>query len=161
VSPEDALYHTVHDYKPGTTNLAERLGMKHQSLVNLANPNDDSFNWSLKNAMKVVHFTGDLRFVQAFCAEFNGVFVPLGHASGRDTDQLFEQLAKLGKEFGQVCSVMQSSLADGKVTKRELDAFKERALELQQCTSELTLMMEKQAEHNGRFNPPARLSNKP
>jgi len=40
-----------------------------------------------------------------------------------DHSDLAGDLAKVGKEFGKVCSSMSAALADGKVTRKEAEAF--------------------------------------
>lgn len=145
MTPDDALYHAVHDYAPGVPALAARMAISPSTLQNFANPNSDSHSWPLKRARQVIAFTGDKRPLHALCAEAGGVFVPLPSLpAGSDT--IADTLAEVGKDFGELCSSLQAALADNRVTAKELKEFEERVYALNQASMALRTLMELKAK---------------
>ena len=134
---ESAIYHAVHDYKPGTDALARQMGMARSSLLNMANPNDDGHEVTVKRLRQVVHLTGDLRPVHALCAELGGVFVPTERFAGIADDALLDLVMRLGKEYGDVCAAVSAAIADGRVSPREMQAFREQKYQFDQAGAAL------------------------
>ncbi len=151
MSTRDALHALVHDYPGGASSLAPRVGLAASTLRCMANPSVESHDWPLKRVEQVMALTGDLRPLHALASEFGGVFVPLAAAAEQDADVLLGQLAELGREFGEVCTALQSAMADGRITHRELRALKDRTYALHQAASALELAIERRAEAQPLF----------
>jgi len=150
LSPEDALYHAVHDYDGGTVTLAQRMGMARSSLLNMANPNNIEPGWPMKRFRQVVAITQDVRPVQAICEEAGGVFVPLPRTDVGE-DELMLGVARAGKEFGDVCASMTKALRDHRITAGELEAFHQEVMENIGVLYELDQLMRRRAEAQPLF----------
>lgn len=127
---EDALYHAVHDYPGGAPALAPRLGKGASTLQNMADPRQATHQWNLRAFRNVLRFTGDVRPLQALCQENGGVFVPTPQIAAASTSELYHDLAKLAKEFGDVPREVEEAMADGKISPAERDRIEKQLFEL-------------------------------
>jgi len=127
---EDALYHAVHDYEGGVDALAVRMGeLSALTLYSMANPRDESHDWSLRRFRQALAMTGDKRPLHALCEENGGVFLPVA-TSGADLPEALRQVATLAAEFGDVARAAQDALRDGRVSQRELANIETQVFEL-------------------------------
>lgn len=142
----DALYHAVHDYPGGVADLATRMGLAPSTLQNLANPRIETHEWTLKRIRQLFDFTGDLRIAHAFAAEFGGMFLPLaGGSDGGDSD-VFRLATSLAKEFGDVVSEIQASMADGRVSQFERERVHQQIYELNRAAHNVGLHIDQLAQ---------------
>jgi len=117
---DDAAYHTVHDYPGGAAALAPRMGKSASSLSHEVKPPANSTaKLGLRDAQRIMVFTGDLRILQAQAAELGQLCLPMPTVSDAG-DQSAEHLSALAREFADVLSDVAMTLADGKVTDNEM-----------------------------------------
>lgn len=145
-SVEQALYDAVHDFPGGAPALAPRMGMSFKTLENMADTRQDSHGWNLRRFRQAIGETKDLRPLHALCAEFGGVFVKTDVA-GQGDDAVLAALARLGREFGEVCSTLHDALTDGRVTPKEYERFDAKLYEMNQVAADLRLRMAARVEH--------------
>jgi hypothetical protein len=137
VSERHILHLVVHDYKPGIKALAAQMEIAESTLYSMANPNAATHGWTFERWKQVQHLTNDRRPLHLVCKEFGGVFVETAVYHGVADDALLEQMAKLGKEFGDVCQSLTQAIADGRVTSKEVEDFNQQLYEMQQAGSAL------------------------
>lgn len=146
----DAIYHAVHDHPGSAQALAPRMGLQPTTLLNMANPRETTHGWSLRRFRDLLAFTGDRRPLDALCAENGGVFVPVPKAVGAEQD-LLATVTRLGKEFGDVCASLNAALADGRVTPRELDDFRQQVYEMNQVAAGLEALVAARVDRRGHL----------
>lgn len=139
----DALYDLVHDYPGGAPALAPRMKLAASTLLSMANPNCDSHDWPLKRVEQAIAFSGDHRPVDALCAQFGGVFVPLGDLAGASDSRVLKAASKLAKEFGDVPRRLQEALQDGTLAPRECEALRREVYEMNQAAAALMRVAER------------------
>lgn len=127
MSPEDALYHAVHDYPGGTASLAPRMNLSPKTLQNMADPRQGTHPWSLQRFREVLTLANDMRPLQALCDENQGVFVRLPQGLASD-EALLDLLMEHNAAFGAVCEEVRSALADDDVQPDELEAVRQRVM---------------------------------
>ena len=86
--------------------------------------------------------TGDPEIVHALARRCSHVCVPIGRYAGISDVELLDQLAKLGAEFGDVMREVQLSLADGRVSERELKAIEGQLYEMNAAGAAMLKRME-------------------
>ena len=127
---QDALYHAVHDYPGGCAALAPRLGKAPSTLQNMADPRQDTHQWSLRAVRGVLQFTNDMRPLHALCEENGGVFVPTARLANSSLPDLYHGLAKLAKEFGDVPREVEAAMGDNKISPHEAVNIQKQLMEL-------------------------------
>lgn len=133
----DALYHACHDYEGGVPSLAPRMDLAVSTLYSMANKNADNHGWSLKRFRELLHFTKDARPLEALCTENGGLFVKLPELKGRALDDVYRDLARLAKEFGDVPREVIADLKDGRLSPKNFERIKRAVMEMQQAGAEL------------------------
>lgn len=124
----DAAYNSVHDYPGGAQSLAPRMGKSACSLSHEVTVTGTA-KFGLLDAAKVVALTGDLRILQAFAANAGQMLVPLPHIDVQANDSML-RLADAAREFGELCTAVASTLADGVITDNELERVDRESGEL-------------------------------
>jgi len=147
VSIFDALHRMCHRYPGGIELLAQRMRLSRSMLNGMANPNDGTHNWSLVQFREAMHFANDTAPLEALCTEFDGVFVPMPKAAGRGFDKVFEELAALAKEFGDIPREVMAGLQDGRLQPKEYARIETEVMELQQKAAELLLVLKPMVGH--------------
>jgi len=112
---DQAIYDTVHD--AGTAQLAARLGISRQVLINKANPNDDRNHLSLHQAQAIMRATGDIRILNAQAALLGYDITPKSTSSD---DNPLHALVRTMSETAEAIQSASSALEDGRLTQREL-----------------------------------------
>lgn len=146
MSIRDALYRMCHDYPGGLKVLAARMKLAESSLQGMANPNDPTHGWSLERFREAMHFANDTGPLESLCQEFGGVFVKIPHLAEMPVGLMFEDLAKLAKEFGDVPREVMENLSDGRLTAKEFERIKREVMEMQQAGAALLQRLEAMVE---------------
>lgn len=145
---DTAIYHAVHDYPAGVDALAALMGIAGSTLQSMANPRITTHGWSKKHLMQLIELTGDMRVVDAFCAEFGGVFLPAGGGLAGQGD-VFRRVSAAAKEFGEVVAEIEAAVADGRVTQTERDRVHQQIYELSRAAFALGQHVDGLAEAKG------------
>lgn len=142
----DALFNLVHDHPGGAPALAPRMGLAASTLLSMANPNVSSHEWPLKRFVQAMVFAKDVRPLEALCAEFGGVFVPIAQFGDAPPARVLKQAQRVAKEFGDVPVKLAEILKDGRVKPRELAELRREVYEMQQAAAGLVKVVERICE---------------
>jgi hypothetical protein len=144
---QDAFYQTVHDTPGGCEALAVRMNMSSAILRNKANPNAAGNTPGLFETDRIVGITGDHRLVHVFAANHGYVCVKVEKAESASDMGVLELMTKYWSTNGEVGTEIMKALADGKITKDELEqvhaAVKRTERDLEQVFARLSGMAEK------------------
>jgi len=130
---DQAIYDTVHD--AGTAQLAVRLGISRQVLINKVNPNDDRNHLSLHQAQAVMQATGDIRILQAQAALLGYDVVQKAERDANEDP--VASLVKTMKETSEAINRASTALEDGRLTQRELAGCRKEIAEAVEQLSRL------------------------
>ncbi|MCU7959986.1 MAG: phage regulatory CII family protein [gamma proteobacterium symbiont of Bathyaustriella thionipta] len=111
-----ALHQTALQAEGGISGLAERLGKRHQVLINKLNPNDETHLPTIAEFISIVQDTGDTQVVDVLCALLGGRFVT---RSNQQHDSVLAAVLNANSEYGDVARVVQGSLCDGNISESE------------------------------------------
>lgn len=142
MSIRDALYRMCHDYPGGLKLLAARMKLAESTLQGMANPNDPTHPWSLERFRQGMHYAGNTEPLEELCAEFGGVFMRMPQVEGAQFPDIYERLAQLAKEFGDVPREVMEDLKDGRLTPKEMDRIRHEVAEMQRAGAELLATLE-------------------
>jgi hypothetical protein len=120
----DTFHQTVHGAIGGCEALAVRLGMSPQVLRNKANPNSSTNKPTLEEADRIMGLTGDHQLLHALAANHGFVCVPVA-AEGTSDTAMIEIVAKIWSSSGEVGAELNKALADGRITRAELDRMRD------------------------------------
>jgi hypothetical protein len=136
------------------TMLAERLGisegtLRHKVAAEREDKDDKAdekrHHLSLAEALEMARATGNDALVQAICKEFNGEFLPRPGVSSFSDDELLSRYTSMMRELGQFSQDIHKSLADGKITTREIGTLRKDFLRLSGALSEVMDRLQEQA----------------
>lgn len=110
---DQAIHTTVHDSDIPAKDIAQRLGMSHQVLINKANPQSEFHKLTLREALALQLITGSRRILQAMDTE-------LSLSGGVNKSKgLLESVLAASREHGDVVRAVQEALEDNRFTLRE------------------------------------------
>jgi hypothetical protein len=121
---EAAQYRVVHEYPGGARALAPLVGMNAGTLSNKVSPSVETHKLSLQEAVAISHATGDFRILLAMAQLLRHICLPLTDFDGVSDAELLDLYAGYHKELGETAEAIQAALADGQVTRRELNRVK-------------------------------------
>ena len=133
MTPIDAAHATVHDYPGGSESLAPRIGMRSNILRNKVNHNNETNHLTLSEASKLMALTGDRRILDALAAEQDCVVVPATCNVVVSDMAVLELVAKVWMHNGDVGRAVNDALADGRITKLELEDIKQSIYRVEQA----------------------------
>lgn len=119
-----AVHDTVHDSDIKTKEIASRLGMGHQVLINKANPQCETHKITLLEAVAIQKITGSSAILRAVQVELD---IP---PSEEECQSYLEATLHFTREFGDVVRSIEEGMKDGKLTARELERFMRETDEL-------------------------------
>lgn len=133
-----AAYDTVHGYKGGATALGAVVDINGKVLSNKVNPNLDTHQLGLLEAVRIMGLSGDHQMLVAQCHQL-GYLSPIPRLESTTTadDELLDLLATTFAEAGDVARELQKALADGRVTQAEFSAIEEQCVQAQSAFSVL------------------------
>lgn len=134
---QDVAYNVIHDYPGGVPALAVRLGMSANVLQNKANPSQETHKLTLLEAAKISELTQDTRMADAMASLVGCVLIPMGRFEGISDMALLEVYTGMMAKIGTFSQDLSQSLADGKITKKEIDQLEADMYLVQQAGSEL------------------------
>lgn len=133
MTPLDAAHATVHDYPGGSESLAPRLGMGGSILRNKVNANINTNHLTLVDADKMMSVTGDHRILSALAQQHGYVLVPVAFDAPPSDMAILELVTCVWRHNGDVGRSVDDALADGRITKRELDTIKKSIHSVEQA----------------------------
>ncbi|RJF99047.1 hypothetical protein D3871_11385 [Noviherbaspirillum saxi] len=143
---QDAFYHTVHDYKGGTAELAGRLDMSQAILLNKADPNKEHNKPLLKDADRVMGLTADYRILHALAENHGHVCFKVDRDTHASDLAILELVTKVWQSNGDVGTAVHNALADGRVDHKEIAQVRQAIYRTQQSLNEMLMRLEGMAE---------------
>jgi len=125
MSKSDALrvlHDELEDSPGGIAAHARAIGRTPAVLYNKfseANPHNEV---TLRESIALAHRVAGTAFVDAVCAEFGGVFVPVASEPGGN-DDLLEANLQMVRRFGELAQAFIAARADGVITPDELSTI--------------------------------------
>lgn len=117
---DQATHDIVHKSDLTAKQIADRLGMSHQTLINKANHNAEFHKMTVREAFSIQLLTGNHALVKAMKAELDM------HLKEEKPAGILECALNAAKEHGDVVGAVQAALADGRLSDRErADVFRE------------------------------------
>jgi hypothetical protein len=134
----DAAYCTVHDYPGGAPSLAPRIGIASPRVLdNKVNPNSEHHKLTLDEAVRMIDMTGDLRILHAIAERAGQLVIPLVPFDGVSDLALLETFTRLMKEIGEFSGVFHDALADGTLSRAEVDRMRAELRDVGRAGEEL------------------------
>jgi len=132
MNAKDAFHHTVHSTPGGCAALAVRLGMSATILRNKANPNSAVNVITIDDIERVMEFTDNDAVLHALAKNRGYVCVKVEEGVEAGDMALVEMIARVWQTNGDVGAEMTKALADGKITRAEV----ERVRHAVKCTEQ-------------------------
>ncbi len=142
-----AAYSTVHDYKGGSESLGPLVGISPAVLRNKVNPNNDTHHLTFAEARRIADMTGDFRMLKAWAHEAGFLLVKAPESCTNECDMsVLEQMAGFMVACGGFGAEIHASLADGKITREEINKVEDKAREVMRSAAEIKQRMEGMVE---------------
>ena len=146
MNTQDAFYHTVHDYRGGSEELAGRLGMSRAVLLNKADPNKEHNKPLLADVDKIMGIAGDYRILDALAANHGRVCIEVPGDGDACDMAVLELVTKVWQCNGDVGKAVHDTLADGKVEHHEIAHVRKAVYRVQQALHEMLMRLEGMVE---------------
>lgn len=118
-----AIHETV--LASGPKELAHKMGMSHTTLLNRANPNDDTHRLNVEQLLQIMLHSGDASVLRAMAAEFGFELV---EKQAPQATGLTAALLSMSAEVADVTRAVADALQDGKVSQTEKQLIKRELL---------------------------------
>lgn len=116
---------TAEGLKGGGVRIGRSAGVMHNKFSDAVPHSEVTHHEAVALAHYVREQTGSLAFVEAECAEFGGIFVPLPEGAVGDDDVLDDYLDVV-RQFGELSKEFTDAREDGVVDREEFEAMKVR-----------------------------------
>lgn len=128
----DAAFHTAHDFPGGVPALAQRMAPMSPNVLNKkVDPNAETHHLRLDESVKMQSITGDYRILHAMAFTLNHVAIPLPKVDDASDMAILDGFMEIVSELGELTREFQTSWADGRITKKEMDRIKSEAEDVQ------------------------------
>lgn len=115
----DVAANVVHDYPGGAPSLAPRIGKNATTLAHEVH-GTGAAKLGLLDAEKITIRTGDMRILEAFALNCGHMLIQLPKVFEGEPRECMGHLAVTAREFGDLCTEVANSLADGVISDNEL-----------------------------------------
>lgn len=147
MNTKDAAYHTVHDYEGGSESLGPRVGISAAVLRNKVNPNNETHHLSFEEAQRIAGLTGDFRMLRAWAHQTGYLLVKAPDSKRSESDMsVLEQMVGFMVASGAYGQEIQKALADGGVTRDELQRIERAGQDVMTHIAETNQRLEGMAE---------------
>lgn len=121
------IHRAIHEavLAAGPKELAHKMGMAHTTLLNRANPNDDTHRLNVEQLLQIMLHSGDSRVLHALAAEFG--FELVAKQAPKVTG-LTAALLSMSAEVADVTRAVADALEDGHVSQTEKQMIKRELL---------------------------------
>lgn len=125
----DAAYRVAHDFKPdGAVGLARIMGENPGTFLNRLNPNQETHELKLGQAVRMSVAARDRRICEAFADTLGAVVVPLPPKALVCDVDLLTLLLDRDSEQGRFAAELARALEDGRIDRREAEQLRVWAL---------------------------------
>ncbi|KZZ72374.1 hypothetical protein A3765_28620 [Oleiphilus sp. HI0130] len=126
-----AIYDVVHDSDLSTKEIASRLGMPRQTLINKANPQCESHKLGVLESVAIQKMTGSTAIVRAMMLELDQ------SKESASPAHYLQAALHFSREVGDVVRAIEDAAADGRFTAREVEQCMREMDEAEKSISEL------------------------
>lgn len=143
----DTLYQTIHRNKKPLKLIAEEIGMSENYLTRAALPDLEESEtgtgcrFPLKKLVPLIRSTGDFAVLDQIEDSLGRVAIPVPKASGT-SNEIVRLTMKSVSEFGELMSVLDASILDGRLTNEEIDRLKAESYDAIQAITALMYQIE-------------------
>lgn len=116
--------------------LATKMGLPHVSLLQRANPDNDSHNLTIQHLFGILLHSGDIRPLKALADAFGFDLVSREAVTAKD---LSSAVLHMHAEVADVTTAVTQALEDGRVSRMEKELIKR---EIAQAQSSLDVLLE-------------------
>jgi hypothetical protein len=144
---KDCLYATIHRNRKPLKAIAEELGMSENYLTRSALPDleesetGSGCRFPLKKLVPLIRATGDFSVLDHIEDSLGRVAIPIPKAAGASAE-IVRLTMKSVKEFGELMSVLDDSIADGRLTGEEIARLRSESYDAIQAISALMYQIE-------------------
>jgi hypothetical protein len=142
----DAFHQTVHSFAGGCESLAVRIGMSAGVLRNKANPNSATNKPTLDEVDRVLGVTEDYRVLHALAQNHGFVCVKMEESATASDVAVLEMVTRVMSTNGEVGAELSSALADGRITRVELERIRAAVKRAEAALEGVVSRMEGMAE---------------
>lgn len=146
MNPKDAFHKTVHAAPGGVEALAVRMGMTAAVLRNKANPNHSYNRPTLDDVDLAMGITGDHSVLHALAQNHGFVCVRMEQEGSASDQAVLEMIARIWQGEGEVGTEVNQALADGRITKRELEKVRDAVTRLEGALEGMVVRLAGMAE---------------
>ncbi|WP_250451171.1 phage regulatory CII family protein [Caballeronia sp. ATUFL_M2_KS44] len=122
----DTLHAVAHGYKGGCESLAPRLGMSAAVLRSKVNPNTETHQATLMNAVQITEMADDDRVLEAWARERGYALVKMPNVESCTDAAIVELMGEAWATHGAVGQEICKTLEDGRVEESEVDRVEKR-----------------------------------
>ena len=146
---KDCLYSTIHRNHKPLKAIAEEIGMAESYLTRSALPEPDDSDtgtgcrFPLKKLIPLIHATGDFGVLDHIERSLGRVAIELPATPSREIKDICRLTLRAVREFGELMSVIERSMADNLVTDSELDRVRKEGYEAVQAIMTLIKALER------------------
>lgn len=142
--PIAVLHAAVESSPQGIKGAATAIGRSPGVLYNKFSESMPHNDITVREAVAITRAIGGHAFVDALCAEFGGVFIPLPEGEAADDDVLSASLEVVSK-VGDLAHELMTARADGLIDHEECAALERRAYQAIRAVHVLLLEVRSQA----------------
>ena len=117
----DTLHAVAHGYKGGCESLAPRIGMSAAVLRSKVNPNTETHQATLMNAVQITEMADDDRVLEAWARERGYALVKIPNVESCSDAAIVEMMGEAWSTHGDVGKEICKTLEDGRVEEKEVD----------------------------------------
>ncbi|MBN3848170.1 hypothetical protein G3N58_15215 [Paraburkholderia sp. Ac-20342] len=122
----DTAHAVAHDYPGGCESLAPRIGMSAAVLRSKVNPNTDTHQLTLVNAVRVTEVANDDRILEAWARERGYLLHKVPGVEHCSDEAIVELMAQTWETNGDIGKEVNRTFADGRVQQHEVVRVKDR-----------------------------------
>jgi hypothetical protein len=123
-----AAFALVRQFPGGAAALAPVVNKTATTLSHEVSPNYPSAKLGLEDAVALSVWSQDWRIANAFVGQMGGMVIPLPKVCAGETS--LAALSELARDFSGLVEQVTGAIADGRVTRNELDRVQTQAAEL-------------------------------
>jgi hypothetical protein len=122
----DTLHAVAHAYKGGCESLAPRIGMSAAVLRSKVNPNTETHQATLMNAVQITEMADDDRVLEAWARDRGYALVKMPNVEACSDAAIVELMGEAWSTHGQVGQEICKTLEDGRVDTKEVDGVEKK-----------------------------------
>lgn len=110
----------------GASEIAEKMGLSHVSLLQRANPDNDAHKLTVNHLHQILQFTEDMRILEVLANRFGFDLVAKERQEATGMDRA---MLSFSKEMAEVTLEVHKAMADGRICQIEKQAIRREIAE--------------------------------